>query len=117
MTNLKYDCSRRVGERKRASERIEKLEHLMPSVEIMRSLRRQIGFAEGFDYFGLHVLDTGDVLQRAGDSQRRFLGDYKSDTFENGRHHDGVGDAGFVFEADEHKTFRRARALAADHRA
>jgi len=69
---------------------------------------------QSFYFFGLDVDDVFDVLQAAFDHQKGFLGDYQAVGLKHGRRDDGIADAGLVFEADEHKAFGRARALAAN---
>lgn len=54
------------------------------------------------------------VLQPAMDHEEGLLGDGKSRLLKEGRGHKGIGNAGFVFEADEDVAFGSARALAAN---
>ena len=51
------------------------------------------------------------------DLQERLLGDDKPTGFEQVGMHESIGDAGFVFQADEHVAFSCAWALAANDKA
>ena len=55
------------------------------------------------------------VLQAAFDEQKRLLCDDQSELFKERRRHDRVGDARFIFQADEHKTLGCSGPLPANH--
>ena len=75
------------------------------------------GEVVGFEAINGVGLDDEDVfagLEFAGDFQEIFLGDDEAEVFEELGLHDGIADAGFVFEADENEAFGGAGALTAD---
>jgi hypothetical protein len=83
------------------------------SMKIVRGAANQLLVPQGFDVASLH--ENGGVLQITFDDQKTFLRNHQAQLFKMGRRHDGVGHAGFIFQADEDKTFGSAAALAADH--
>jgi len=72
---------------------------------------------EGFDVGGVDGDDAVDVLETAVEDEEGLLRDDLAVFFEGGGGDEGVGDAGFVFEADEEVAFGGAGALAADDEA
>ena len=69
------------------------------------------------DGFYLLGVDGGDVvgdLDAASDLEEAFLADDEAQALEGFAGDEGVGDAGLVFEADEHVAAGGAGALAAD---
>src|SRR5688572_8112809 len=87
------------------------------SPKIVRGLRGDRGFGESFDFFRFDVDDAMLILQFPGDAERGFLRDHETAGLEERWNDNHVGDARFVFEADEDKTFCGARTLTADDRA
>ncbi len=73
--------------------------------------------AEGEDAVGEEAGGAFGVLELAVDLQEGFLGDDEAVAFEEGGGDEDVGDAGFIFEADEAVAFGCAGALAADDHA
>ena len=69
---------------------------------------------EALDFFSLDVDDIFNALQTAFNHEKRFLGYYQAIRFKHRRRDHGVADSGFVFKADEHKTFGRAGTLTAN---
>ena len=69
---------------------------------------------QGIDAAGLDHGGSAGVLDFAVNGEEGFLGDGEASLFEELRGNDGVGDAGFIFEADEDESFRGAGSLAAD---
>ena len=59
------------------------------------------------------VVSAG-VLDFAVDGEEQFLGNGEAPLFEELRGNDGIGDAGFIFEADEDKSLGGAGSLAAN---
>ena len=82
--------------------------------KIMRIHRRLRAAVEGFDVVRFDVGDFVAVLHASDDGEEAFVDDGEAVPLENLRGKDGVGDAGFVFEAKEGEAFRGAGALAAD---
>ena len=75
------------------------------------------GVAEGVDALGEDGDDAFLLLEAASDFQKGFLGDEEPFGLEESGLHEGVGDAGLVFETDETVAFGRAGSLAADDHA
>ena len=86
-------------------------------VKIVGGLGGEVGAVEGLDGGRFNVDDAFDVLQATSDAERGFTGDDEAAALKEVGAHDGVGDAGLVFEADEDNALGRAGTLAADHRA
>ena len=61
--------------------------------------------------------DVIAILDDTGHFEERLFADEEAMAFKDFREEDSVGDAGFVFEADENEPFGGAWALAADHEA
>ena len=61
-----------------------------------------------------HMDDIIDVLQRAFEEKKLALNDRGAVAVENIRRDDDVGNAGFVFKAEEDETFRGAGTLSRD---
>lgn len=80
----------------------------------MRGLRGQVFAVQGADVFGLDVGHAVVGLEGAFDDEGGVLGDDQAEAFEEGRIDDGVGDAGFVLQGQEHHALGGAGALAAD---
>ena len=74
----------------------------------------KLAVIEAFDVAGLDNVHAVSGLEAAFDEKKTFLGDGEAKFFEELRRDDGVGDAGFVFEADENEAFGGAWALAAN---
>ena len=72
---------------------------------------------ERLDDAGFYGDDAVLILQNAVDDEKRVVHDDGVVFFEKLRRDDDVGDAGFVFEAEENKAFGRSRTLANDDRA
>src|SRR5204862_2588497 len=83
-------------------------------MEVIRGRALELAVVEAFDVAGLDDVNTVGGLQAAFDQEEAFLCDGEAKLFEKLRGDDRVGDAGFVFEADEDKAFGSTRALAAD---
>ena len=83
-------------------------------MKIMGVAAGELAVGEGFDFFGFNDHDVVGVLDLAFDDEKVFLRDEEALFFEELRRDDGVGDAGFVFEADEDKTFGGAGSLTAN---
>ena len=62
----------------------------------------------------LHMDDVIDVLQRAFEEKELALNDRGAIALENIRRDDDVGNAGFVFEAEEDEAFCGAGTLSCD---
>ena len=84
------------------------------SVKIMGNRRAESVVGQGIDAAGLDHGGAAGVLDFALDGKEGFLGDGEAPLFEELRGNDGVGHAGFIFEADEDKSLCGAGALAAD---
>ena len=84
------------------------------SVEIVRS-----GFgacdAQRLNAFRFHGDDIVLILQASFDQQKLMMNDHGMILLEKLRRDDGIGDSGFVFQAEEDKTLGGAGALARDH--
>src|SRR5579864_4016311 len=84
------------------------------SAEIMRS-----GFgardAQRLNMFHFHGDDVILILQASFDQQELVMNDHGMILLEKSRRDDGVGDSGFVFKAEENKTFCCSGTLARDH--
>lgn len=65
---------------------------------------------------GLYGNDTILILYRSLDLQKRVMNDDRMITFKQLRPDDDVGDSRFVFKAEEHESFGRARTLSNDYR-
>ena len=87
------------------------------SMKIMRVGGDVAGVLEGVSFEGVDGEDAIDFLDAALDAEEFFLGDAEAVFLEGGGRDEGVGDAGFVFEADEDVALRSAGALTADHHA
>jgi hypothetical protein len=74
------------------------------SMKIVRGAANQLLVPQGFDVASLHENGAVGVLQMAFDNQKTFLRNHQAQLFKKGRRHDGVGHAGFIFQADEDKT-------------
>jgi hypothetical protein len=75
----------------------------------------QVGSSERLDGLRLHMDHVLDVLEHAGDDEEWLLGDEQTAVLEKLGSDDGVGGAGFVFEADEDEAFGSAGSLPAGH--
>lgn len=75
------------------------------------------GVAEGLDALGEDGNDSFLLLEAASDFEEGFLSDEEPFGLEEGGLHEGIGDAGLVFETDEAVAFGRAGALSADDHA
>lgn len=83
----------------------------------MEVVRGAAGEILGFEALDALSLDDENIfagLEPAGDFKEGFLGDDEAQFLEKLGANDGVGDAGFIFEADEDKSFGGAGALTAD---
>ena len=69
------------------------------------------------DASGLHVDNVIDVLNRTFEKKKLALNNGSAILIENIRSNDDVGNAGFVFEADEDEAFGCSWPLARDHAA
>lgn len=69
---------------------------------------------QGVDAAGLDHGGAASVLDFALDGKEEFLGNGEAPLFEELGGNNGVGDAGFIFEADKDESLRGAGALAAD---
>ena len=67
--------------------------------------------------FGLHRNHVVLILQPPLDQQKLLIDDYDVILPKNLGRDDGVGDTGFIFQAEKYETFRGARTLTGDHRA
>jgi len=74
----------------------------------------ELAVGEGFDFFRFHDHDVVGVLDLAFDDEKVFLGNEQALFFEELRRDNGVGNAGFVLEADKDEAFGGAGALTAD---
>ena len=84
-------------------------------MEIVRGGALELAVVKAFDVAGLDDVNAVGGLEAAFDEEEAFLGDDEPQFFEELWSDDGVGDAGFVFEADENEPFGGAGALATDH--
>ena len=75
----------------------------------------KLAVIEAFDAAGLDDVNAVGGLEAAFDEEKTFLRDGEAKFFEELRGDNGVGDAGFIFEADENETFRRSRPLPANN--
>jgi hypothetical protein len=73
------------------------------------------GDGQGQDAGGFDGDDIVLILQLALDEQELLVDDDHMVSREELRRDDGIGDAGFVLEAQKNKTLRGPRALAGDH--
>lgn len=87
---------------------------LSVSVKVVADASGQIIGTEGFDFPGLDVDHAVLVLEATEDTEERFLHDDEAEFLEELGIDDDVGDAGFVFEADEDDAFGGAGTLAAN---
>jgi len=83
-------------------------------MKVMRAAADEVFVVEAFDVVGFDGDDIVNVLETAGDEEERFLGDDETEFLEEVRVDDGIGDAGFVFKADEDEAFGGAGTLAAN---
>lgn len=74
------------------------------------------GDGQWLDANGFDGDDIVLILQLALDEQELLVDDDHMVSREELRRDDGIGDAGFVLEAQKNKTLRGARALTGDHR-
>lgn len=72
------------------------------------------GEGERLDAMGFYGDDVVLILQRAVHEKKLLVDDHYAVPGEKLRGDDGVGDAGFVFDAEEHETFGGAGALAGE---
>tara|TARA_R110002049_G_scaffold15246_5_gene62611 strand:+ start:714 stop:1040 length:327 start_codon:yes stop_codon:yes gene_type:complete len=86
-------------------------------MKVMRVRRDGGGGGEGVSFEGVDGEDAIDFLDAALDAEKFFLGEGEAVFLEGGGGDEGVGDAGFIFEADEDVALRGAGALAADDHA
>src|SRR3954468_22788168 len=84
-------------------------------MEVVRCRPFKLAVVEAFDTTGLDDVNPIVSLQAAFDQEKAFLRNGEAQFFEELRRDDGVGDAGFIFEADENETFRGAGTLPTDH--
>jgi hypothetical protein len=84
-------------------------------MKIVRSGAGQIVVNEWLKLACLNEHDAFRILDLAFDQQKWFFRYQKPHLFKKIGLNDGIGDTGFIFEADKNKTFRRPRALAANH--
>ena len=74
----------------------------------MGNRRAESVVGQGIDAAGLDHGGSAGVLDFALNGEEGFLGDGETPLFKELRSNDGVGDAGFIFEADKDESFRGA---------
>src|SRR5580765_2985219 len=74
---------------------------------------RGVGF-EAMDPLSFDMDDAVNILEDAFDNKIGFFSNYKAAFFKKVWRNDRVSDAGFIFDADENKSFRCAGPLTAN---
>ena len=83
-------------------------------MKIMRDRYAEGMVGQRIDATSLDEGSVAGILNFAMDGEEGFLGYREAPLFEELRANNGIGDAGFVLEANKDKSFGRSGALAAD---
>ena len=84
-------------------------------MEVVRRRALKRAMIEPLDVARLDDINAVGGLQPAFDQKKTFLRNCQAKFFEQLRRDDRVRNARFIFEADEDKSFSRARTLPTDH--
>ena len=87
----------------------------MHLTKIMRLAPTSCACASGRIFLRFDKHDIIGILHFSFDEQKRLFRNHEPDALKQIRRHNRIGNSGLILQADEDKSFRRARPLTANH--